>query len=104
MTVTPTIAPAFALLDRSRFQRQTRRLNWLTRCLNWQTRRLNWQTRRLNWQTGRFRRKQTRENVCGLCLDANRCNQPPEFRLFNLSKTVLRTLKSCSLSEQSVYH
>ncbi len=45
--VTPKIAPAFALLYHSRFQRQ--------------------------WQTHRFKRKQTRENVCGLCLDANRC-------------------------------
>ena len=31
MTVTPKIAPAFALLYRSRFQRQTRGLNWQTR-------------------------------------------------------------------------
>ena len=31
MTVTPKIAPAFALLYHSRFQRQTRGLNWQTR-------------------------------------------------------------------------
>ncbi len=31
------------------------------------------QTRRLNWQTRRFKHKQTRETVCGLCLDAHRC-------------------------------
>ncbi len=31
-------------------------------------------TRRLKLQTRRFKRKQTRENVGGLCLDANRCN------------------------------
>jgi hypothetical protein len=27
----------------------------------------------VNASTGRFKRKQTRENVCGLCLDANCC-------------------------------
>ncbi len=48
MTVTPKLAVAFALLYHSRFQRKTRHLNW---------------------QTRRFKRKQTRENVCGLCLD-----------------------------------
>ncbi len=60
MTVMPKIAPAFPLLYHTHFQRQTRRLNW---------------------QTRRFKSKQTRENVYGLCLDANRCKLVPRGAL-----------------------
>ncbi len=43
-------------------------------------------TRRLKWPTRRFKRKHTRENVCGLCLNANRCIFKSNFRKINFDE------------------